>query len=264
MFEIVRPSGAHETDRSETTVKRTSVVIAVLVMAPTIHAESLALSLAGVMAVQEEAESTPAGTGGEFFVSGYLGNSWIADSDLTVSGTSFNNVDWDTKPWTMPIYYGARFGYWFEQDSSGFGLMLDFTHAKAIASATSIGAPLTAFEMTHGINYLTLNVMYRNFPNGRRDDSFMGRVQPYVGAGVGVAIPHVEAAFGGVPTSEYQLTGPVAQVLVGFNFDIAGPLIAFIEYKFNYSDISVDLNGGGKVDTDIVDHQLIVGFGLRF
>ncbi len=245
-------------------MKRTSAALAVVVSAATAHAESLALSFSSVMVVQEETEPAPAPTGGEFFISGYLGNSWIVDSDLTVSGTRFNNVNWDTKSWTMPIYWGARFGYWFKKESDGFGLMLDFTHAKAIASATSIGAPLTAFEMTHGINYLTLNAMYRNFPNGRRDDSFLGRVQPYIGGGLGIAIPHVEASYSGVPTSEYQLAGPVLQALVGFNFDIAGPLTMFIEYKFNYTDISVDVNGGGKLSTEILDHQLIVGFGLRF
>ena len=55
-----------------------------------------------------------------------------------------------------------------------------------------IDATITGFNCSHGLNFLFADAMYRFL--GQRDKDFLGRFQPYLGAGVGAAIPHVEFA----------------------------------------------------------------------
>ncbi len=60
-------------------------------------------------------------------------------------------------------------------------------------------------EFTDGMNTLTANA-YRRFQP-------MGDFAPYVGAGIGLAIPHVEVSNGVTSTEEYQHIGPAATQL---------------------------------------------------
>lgn len=162
----------------------------------------------------------------------YAGPSYTAPSDVRVrepDGTdlTLEGVPWRGEPFKPPPYYGYR-GAWWPGAAGRLGLMLDFTHIKAEAVeaarvrhlGTRGGKPLTGerrtdetfsrLEFTHGYNLLTLNALFR---------PASARVQPYVGVGAGIAIPHVEMQWRGAPkttrTSEYQITGPVFQVLAG-------------------------------------------------
>ncbi|MHC4219010.1 MAG: outer membrane protein [Planctomycetota bacterium] len=227
-------------------------------------------------------------SGGEFFIAGYIGKAWNQNTNVTLNEPStmtnleYRAVLWNDDSFVMPIYWGARFGYWLEKEKNGFGFAIDFTHAKMIANtgasyeASGIegGVPVSGtvpmatsiqrMEFVDGNNFLTFNVMYRNFPEGERNDTFGGRIQPYIGAGMGVAIPQVNVLTSGSSTDEYQFAAVAFQFMVGFNWDIAGPLTTFIEYKFNYADLDVDLTGGGSIRTEAITHQLVVGLGLRF
>lgn len=197
--------------------------------------------------------------------------------DFTVAGVKWDGLSFPNDGGAP--YYGMRAAYWFQR-GPGFGLMLDFTHAKvradpativALTGATGAGGPapgpypvaalFDTLEFTDGINFITLNAMYRFRESGR--------LTPYVGAGAGVSRPHVEvdgAAIGALPvTSEYRSGGFTAQALIGADVRIAGPLSAFAEYRLNYSPVDASLsNDAFEIETDLVTNQVLFGLSVHF
>lgn len=248
-----------------------------------------------------------AGAGGtaiatrETFAGGYLGVSYTHPSTVTIKNPSggtdmtVGGVDWIGMPFKSPIYYGARISHW--PGSSRVGAMLDFTHAKAIApfedevtySGTLNGKPLPPrgkvtdifkhLEFSHGHNMLTLNALTR-----------LGvfRVQPYVGAGAGISLPHTEIGYRGEQgrTYEYQYAGLVGQALAGLEIRVGNASI-FLEYKISYAPYDVPLSGvdgwllvtdlwrqtkawaigekppGGRLTTPLLSHHGIGGVMVR-
>ncbi|MEM8884022.1 MAG: hypothetical protein AAGD14_08140, partial [Planctomycetota bacterium] len=156
---------------------------------------------------------------GQLVLSAYGGITNSPSSDVRLrkpGGTNLTieNVDWDGKDFEDPPFYGLR-ATWFFPRAQNWGVALDFTHAKIISDTNQVtrirgtrdGAPtddrrtirpdIDAMELSHGHNFLTLNGVYRWFPKGERDRSFLGRLQPYVGVGAGLAIPHVDVMIDG-------------------------------------------------------------------
>jgi len=250
----------------------------------------------------EASSSAVAPRGGESMFAGYMGAPYTYPSDVTIRKTGRHDftareVPWVGKPFTNPVYYGARILHWF--GSGRIGTMLDFTHSKTIAdldkevnfTGTLNGAPAPEraalrsifdhLEASHGHNMLTLNGLFR-LP------SLGARLHPYVGIGAGVALPHSEVRFESNParTYEYQYAGPVGQALIGI--ELRTPRVSyFIEYKFTFarylmplserdgSILFIDLwnqvrdwlSGteppGGRLTTDLASHQIIGGIGIR-
>lgn len=227
-----------------------------------------------------------ASASGEFAISIYGGKALTEDGDLDLhqpSGTSlaFREVSWSDRSFESPFYYGARLTYWLASKPH-WGASLDFTHAKIYLGLSDTvrvtgsrgGMPVhdrervsdtfERFNISHGLNFVTLNALHRWFPKGQRDDSLLGRLQPYVGLGAGVTIPHVEATVGGVDTDEYQFGGPVIQGMLGLNYDVWKHLSTLVEYKLSYANLDLDLNSSGKVSTEAVTHHLAFGISYRF
>jgi lipid A oxidase len=225
---------------------------------------------------------------GEFVISFYSGKAITDDGDLNLTqpgGTdmTFHNVSWSDKSFESPFNYGARITYWCDK-ALHWGAALDYEHIKIYAdpnqtvsvSGTTGGVPATSpdligntfsdFNFSHGLNFITLNLLYRWFPTGQRDKTFLGRLQPYVGLGAGITIPHTEVttAVGGIVTSKYEFGGPAVQGLMGLNFDLFKHLSTFIEYKLSYADVDADITGGGKVATEAVTHHLVFGISVPF
>ena len=198
----------------------------------------------------------------------YLGPAYTAESDLNLvqpGGTdmTFRDVAWEGKPFRPPPYYGYRAIYW---PSDRYGVMLDFTHLKAIAirdrpgeqsgfkdgdqvpPEAPVSATLKRLEFTHGYNLLTLNALRRGALSGPS-------LIPYAGVGLGVAIPHVEVERADKPqlprTYEYQTTGPAVQLLGGIEWRFGNRLSLFIEYKLSCAMIGGDLVGGGKITANL-------------
>jgi len=222
----------------------------------------------------------------EVVVSVYGGVADTLDTDVKLSqpgGTdlTFSDVSWTDKSFEGPIYYGLRLNYWFKELSS-WGVGVDFTHAKMYAelddtvnvSGTRAGAPVAGAEplgntfqeltFSHGYNLLTLNGMYRWSPKGVRDDTFLGRLQPYAGLGLGIAVPHVEIEINGDRTEEYQYTGPAFQGFGGINFDVYKKFSLFMEYKLTYSEMDTDLTGGGSLEVKPWTNHIIFGLSYSF
>lgn len=233
----------------------------------------------------------------------YLGAPYHYPSDYKLQqagrhDATIKKVEWYTKPFENPLYYGARIQRWFANGRTG--TMIDFTHSKAYAPLTEdakfegtidrkpvpetakIGDFFKRLEFTHGHNMLTLNGLVRVA-------GFSARLLPYAGLGAGISLPHSEMHLASDParTYEYQYTGPTAQALVGLEFRTRTGSV-FLEYKFTIADyrapvthrdgslLPIDLwnqfsrwwSGaeppGGWGETRLTSHQAIVGFLVRY
>ena len=216
---------------------------------------SLALALAG--ACLTLAATVPAAA--EMGVSVYGGFQTAPHSDIEVSDGPDFRAGWEGKSFQMPPYYGVR-GTWWMTDlgKPNLGLSVDFTHAKVYAdSATLSTSGWSHFEFSDGINLLTLNALYRMPIEGTK-------FVPYIGAGAGINVPHVEVTRGSGRTFEYQLGGATVQAQAGVAYDFNESWSAFVEYKGNYSWVDVDIDSGASLKTKILTHAVNVGVSYRF
>ncbi|MFA5582178.1 MAG: outer membrane beta-barrel protein [Paracoccaceae bacterium] len=163
---------------------------------------------------------------------------------------------WEGNSTAIPPYYGIRATMW---RTPTFGWGIEFTHAKVYADGPTLAATgYERFELTDGHNLITLNA-YRRWPDA------WGMLTPYVGGGVGVAMPHVDIrAPGGAHTFGYQLTGPAARIMAGVQYDISPSWSVFGEYQGSYSANTIDLDGGGEIKTDILTNAVNLGLSFRF
>lgn len=205
----------------------------------------------------------------EIELSFYLGTQSVDKSTMSGTlpgGAAVNRkMDWEGNPFDMPLYWGARGMYW-KENNWGFGL--EFTHAKAYASNADLAAlGLSRFELSDGHNILTLNAM-RRYPGAFGIE----KLTPYYGAGVGIAVPHVDVQ-GGAGTNRtygYEYTGPAVRGILGVKYDVTERWAIFSEYQITYSenDITVDpfVAGQvpGKLKTDLTTHALNVGISYSF
>lgn len=144
---------------------------------------------------------------------------------------------------------------WWRPSNIGFGL--EITHAKAYAPAAEMPAGFARLEFTDGHNLITANVM-KHWPDQ------WGNFTPYIGGGLGVAIPHVDVTVGASRTYGYQYTGPVVRLTAGARYQMNDSWSLFGEYQFTVSDNKADLDGGGSLETRLITNALNIGVGLRF
>lgn len=223
----------------------------------------------------------------EIFASVYGGSSWAQDSDVQLLAPGldlrFRGVAWQGRSFESPPYYGIRGGWWIGSLPE-LGLSIDFTHVKAIADldgvvgvsglagvpaqpvygALRLGRAFDHLELSHGLNTLTLNAQLRWLPHGERDASPLGRLQPYLGLGAGVAIPHVEVRQGLLSASGYQVAGPAAQGFLGLSVDVVHYLSLFAEYRIAWADIDARLGSAGSLRTRLWTQHVSVGLTLSY
>lgn len=180
---------------------------------------------------------------------------------LEKGSVSERSIDWEGKSFEMPPYWGVRGTYWLGT-ASPWGLAIELTHTKAAAKLDITTDPTySRLEFTDGNNLLTFNVLYRFSP------LLNGTLVPHAGVGAGVAIPHVEVSLKAFPaesTNEYQLAGPAAQGLIGFEYKLSDSWSLFSEAKLSYSHLNAELTGGGQLTTHLWSPQLATGLTYRF
>jgi len=239
--------------------------------------------------------------GGEYLFAAYGGSPYTHASDLRIerggAEMTVHDVDWQGKAFDDPIYYGIRIARWLPGRADG--VMLDFMHSKAYApldqrvklsgglggqqlpEEAAVGDVFHKLEFTHGHNLLTLNWL-------RRLPSLGATFSPYVGGGLGVALPHTEVQMKGLQgrTYAYQYAGPAVQFVVGLEIRVPR-LSYFVEYKFTSADYRVPLQNfdgsalpldlwaqftawlrgeepvRGWASTRLTSHQIIAGMGVR-
>ena len=207
----------------------------ILLAAPTLASAEVSLSFYGGIQEAPHSEVT------------VRGNSLIGDDDFTAG--------WEGRSFEAPPYYGVR-ATWWQRPELGYGI--DFTHAKVYADDETLTEDgYDVLEFTDGINILTVNV-YRRWQNA------WGDVTPYVGGGVGLAIPHVEVEKNGSSTYGYQVTGPAVRGLAGATYPVAENWDVFGEYMFTYSQNEAELDDGGTLSTDIITNAVNVGVSFNF
>lgn len=196
----------------------------------------------------------------EFTISAYGGIQGALPSKSKVNdpagtGKWNDTVDWEGKSGKMPPYWGVR-GTWWMNDKIGFGL--DYTHNKVYADHDTMrDHGVQIMEFTDGLNVITANG-YRRFTGAHK-------WTPYVGAGVGISIPHVEyQSTGGKHTFKYEAAGPAFTWIAGVSYPISQRWDLFGEYKGTYTINKTDLDGGGSWDTNIVTNALNVGVSFNF
>ena len=224
------------------------------------------------------------GARAEFVASLFGGMALTENNDLRLKqsgGTDlkFHDVSYQGKDFQSPLYYGAHLTY-FPPQISHWGFGVEFFHAKLYLNTDEtvhvtgaregtrvddhepVGDTINAFNISHGLNFLTADVLYRWFL-GQRGHDFLGRFQPYAGAGIGVVIPHVESTIGSVHFEQYQWHGPGAQGFVGTNFDLTRHWSMFIEYKLSYADLDLSIPGG-SISLTPWTHHFVTGLSFRF
>lgn len=211
---------------------------------------ALAISVAGIVPASAEME-----------LSIYGGSQSSPHSRVSGSypgtGARYNAlIGWEGKSFAPPPYYGARATWWRRPDL-GFGIEL--THAKTYApDAERRALGFNRLEFTDGHNIVTFNVMKR------WNDRF-GSFTPYVGAGIGLAIPHVDVtSANGFRSFGYQVTGPAARLTAGAKYDLSDSWALFGEYQFTYSSNKASLPAGGSLNTDIITNAINVGVSFSF
>lgn len=178
-----------------------------------------------------------------------------------VSGTDPSGVGgfdfttgWSAKD--TPPSFGIR-GTWWTSDTTGYAL--NFNRQKFSADDASLAASgFSSLEFQDGVDTVTVNAM-RRFPTA-------GRWTPYVGGGIGVAIPHsdIQTSGSGPRTNEYSYGGVVAQFQGGVELELNDSWSLFGEYQMNVLDLDVDLSGGGDLSTGVITNSLSVGAGFSF
>lgn len=187
----------------------------------------------------------------ENLIQGYTGWQGAPDARVRMPGRDFD-ADWGGESFKAPPYWGLRWTRW--QGDWGWGA--EFTHAKVKASDDTLdGAGLQRLEFTDGLNILTVNLQRRWLG---------GRFTPYAGAGLGVAIPHVEVTRPQGRTYGYQLTGPALRWFAGISRDFTPNWLGLVEYQGTFSRNTADLKGGGDLRSDVTTHALNIGLGYRF
>ncbi len=168
-------------------------------------------------------------------------------------------AEWEGDSFAMPPHWGIR-ATWWRNENLGFGA--EFEHTKAYASDGTLDEfGFDTLEFTDGLNSLTANVFYR-WPGQWAD----GKVTPYVGGGLGLAIPHVEVRRSGSDdeTFGYQVAGPSAMIAAGASYAFNESWAVFGEYKSTFSMLKTDLDGGGHLDSNITTWGVNLGVSYNF
>jgi len=195
----------------------------------------------------------------ELEISFYTGLQSAPSSDLSIRGDgtipdSDFRQEWEGRSLEWPIYAGLRITQW---RSETFGWGLDYAHNKTEPLNGNLPAGFDALEFTDGLNTWTINA-YHRWPTS------LGEATPYVGGGLGLSVPGVEITYLGEETFNYQITGPAATWLAGVSYPLTEEWSVFGEYKGTYTQNTVDLVGGGTLETDIVTNALNVGVSFGF
>jgi len=201
----------------------------------------------------------------EWSIAAYLGASFTRPSTLVLTerfsdGTPRDTVTWSdvrfaSRSFESPPYYGYRLT-WFRHGATHVGIGAELTHLKVYAPSDLPEQPiLTRFSISHGLNLLTANVVWRAKP--------WPRVHLTARAGAGIAIPHAESTVLGVDRAQYEVSGAAVQGAVGPEFVLSRRLRAFAEYKLTTAAPSVTV-AGGSISGRYTSQHLAAGMGVAW
>lgn len=195
--------------------------------------------------------ATVTGARAETVIFGYSGWQTAPHSTVRLNGDRFN-AGWKGDSLSTPPYWGLRVTRW----NGDIGWGAEITHAKIYADDKTLArAGVGRLEFSDGLNIVTVNMQRRWQRAGWT---------PYLGIGLGAAVPHVEVGEGEGRTFEYQLTGPALRLFAGAAWDLSERWQIMAEYQGTYSSHDADLKGGGSLKTDVITNAVNIGLGWKF
>jgi hypothetical protein len=195
----------------------------------------------------------------DWLLSMYVGSAATSSNTLQItsasgSAVSIGDIDYEGKSWSSPPYYGYRIGW--TPEGHHLGVEGEFTHAKSIAK-TIPSTDLTAFQLSHGLNFILGNVVYRTSPYCG------GRCTLVARGGAGITYPHVEATFRGVTTYEYEYAGFGTQGGVGIELKVVPHFFIVGDARLTYARIRADLVDAGKLAGPFTTRHADIGIAWR-
>ena len=216
----------------------------------------------------------------------FLGKSFTSKSDLRLIQPSrqndlvFHETGYSDASFKSPFYYGLRVGY-FPSGSRYFGMEAEFIHAKIysdaqqivhvsgirqgkpVDSAIRLGDIVQGFSMSHGLNFLFLNLVGRFGLFKNKSDS-SDKVGVYGRMGIGSLIPHIESIIEGEEKEQYELHGPVYQLAAGSEVNIWEKFNLLFEYKYTFANAKNVKIPYGHAETELKTNHLVFGVGGKF
>ncbi|MBI3049748.1 MAG: hypothetical protein HYY76_15695 [Acidobacteria bacterium] len=154
-----------------------------------------------------------------------------------------------------PIYYGYRVGHAIGR--RGVWIEAEFLHLKVIANQESLAPPVESFAITHGMNFILVNVVWAAPEHDR------ARVGWMVRAGLGPTLPHAESRVDGRWQEGYELGGAGIQLAPGIVVRVTRVLRMTGEYKFTFARPSVEVAGGHALAA-VRTHHVAWGLAAAF
>jgi len=182
-------------------------------------------------------------------------SSHVSGNDPTGIGAFSFNSNWEKHAFEVPGYFGLRLTWW-RNDQIGWGIEMNHTNITA-SDSTLFSNGLNSLALADGLNLVTVNTYRRWRPPGRS-------IRPYIGAGIGIAVPNIEFDSGGGLTTGNQLTGPAIQWLAGASIPVSERWSVFGEYRGSLAANSADLLGGGELNARVLTSAVNVGVSLGF
>lgn len=196
----------------------------------------------------------------------FLGTSFSKNETLTIKQDGYqditlDNVEFSTKPFESPPYYGIRLSKW--RDGSAWEL--EHIHQKIYID--DLPPDVQHFEITDGYNLFLVNRAWQ-----------LEKLHVIARAGAGLVIAHPQITVrgesnhvsggGAIPTiwdadSGYQWTGPAAQLSLEKEFRIDTHWLFNIEGKISHANADIDIEGGSVSVPNTAVH-LIAGIKYDF
>jgi hypothetical protein len=162
-------------------------------------------------------------------------------------------VHFESRSFILPPYYGYRIG-WIPARGA-LGVEVELIHLKVYARAADLPASIERFSISHGLNLLLGNVVWRQ---PRR-----GRVRVAARVGAGLAIPHGESRVGGVDREQYEISSLALQAAAGPEIVVAAHARIFAEYKVTTAAPAVTV-AGGTVSGRYTTQHAVAGVGITW
>lgn len=215
-----------------------------------------------------------------FTVSAYLGKNFpsktflIVSQDINQTFLKFEDIKLTDKAFEFPLYYGIKLSADLKFAGPRTFAELEFIHSKVYSnpeqtvrvvgiyrdaqmdSFIKLGSIVQNFSISHGLNYLFLNIGYRLILK----ESFAS----FFKFGVGVSIPHFETTIDSLSFERYELNSFAVQVSGGLNFKIRGNFGGLFELKYTSGEIIDAGIFGGTAETHIKMIHLVFGVSYSF
>ena len=207
--------------------------------------------------------ANPRDAAADWLFGAYMGAAATASNTLTVTPlagapSTIANVAYKGQAFRSPIYYGMKISLVpGDGRSGGFAPEIEWTHAKAIAQIDPRAHDLSAFQQSHGLNFLLANLAYRTTPG------CAARCTLVVRGGAGISTPHVESTFRNQHQEQYQYGGVAWQAGAGVEYELWRGVYALADARVTRVTEKHLHGTGADISGAFVTRHVDVGLAVR-